>query len=161
MKITQLSKIGYGLMRFGVAGLLIWFGIFKFTPTEAVGIKPLLQFSPFLHWMLTVFGERGASNVIGSVELLAAGLLIVGHWRPTPALAGGLLGSVIFGTTLTFLVTTPGMFQQHDGLWVPDGFLSKDVVLLGFCLFATAQALADRQQRAVAKPVQRTVPGPR
>lgn len=146
-------------MRFGVAGLLIWFGLFKFTPTEAAAIKPLLQFSPFLKWMLFLFEEQGASNIIGSVELLAAILLTAGHWRPIFSLVGGLLGSAIFATTLTFLATTPGMFQIHDGLWVPDGFLSKDVVLLGFCLFNTAQAITDRQACKTKQYGKRAVSG--
>lgn len=137
----SLFTIGYGLMRFGVAALLLLFGLFKFTPTEAAAIKPLLQSSPLMSWMLTVFGECGASNLVGTIEMLAAGLLIAGIWQPLLSLAGSVLGSLIFATTLTFLFSTPGMFQRHDGLWVPDGFLAKDVVLLSFCLFNAAQAL--------------------
>ena len=155
-----LSKIGYGIMRFGVVLLLIWFGIYKFTPTEAAAIKPLLQSSPLMSWMLAIFGEQGASNFIGGFEILTAGLLIGGHWRPTLSLAGGVLGSIIFATTLTFLATTPGMFQLHDGLWIPDGFITKDLVLLGFCLFNTARALADRHQLMEQQFVKKTVSTP-
>ena len=96
--------------------------------------------------MLPVFGERGASGLVGAFEILTAVLLLTGSWQPRLLLAGSVLGSVIFATTLTFLFSTPGMFQQHDGLWVPDGFLAKDVVLLGFCLTNAAQA------RLPAKP---------
>ena len=142
MNNLNLSSIGFNLMRVGVAGLLAWFGLFKFTPTEAADIKPLLQFSPFVSWMLAVFGERGASNLIGGVEILTAGLLIAGIWQPMISLAGSLLGSSIFAITLTFLFSTPGMVQFHDGMWVPDGFLAKDIVLLGFCLYNGAAAAA-------------------
>ncbi len=65
-----LSKIGYFLMRFGVIVILIWIGLFKFTPTEAAAIRPYMENSPFVSWMLTVFGERGASNLIGGIELV-------------------------------------------------------------------------------------------
>ena len=155
-----LSKIGYGIMRFGLALLLIWLGLFKFTPTEAAAIKPLLQSSPLMSWMLVIFGEQGSSNFIGGFELVVAALLIVGHWRPTFSLAGGVLGSIIFATTLTFLATTPGMFQFHDGLWVPDGFIAKDIVLLGFCLFNTSQALTDQHHLKEQPFVKQTVSTP-
>ena len=142
MNNLNLSSIGFNLMRVGVALLLAWFGLFKFTPTEAAAIKPLLQFSPFLSWMLSVFGEQGASNFIGTFELLTAVLLIAGIWQPRLSMAGSVLSNIIFSTTLTFLFTTPGMFQLHDGLLVPDGFLAKDIILLGFCLYNGAAALA-------------------
>jgi uncharacterized membrane protein YkgB len=36
-------KIGYYISLFGASLILLWIGIFKFTPTEAAAIKPLVE----------------------------------------------------------------------------------------------------------------------
>ena len=80
----------------------------KFTAPEAAGIEPLLSSSPFMAWMLSVFGAQGASNVIGSVELLTVGVLASWWYRPHWYPVGTLLTTATFLATLSFLVTLPG-----------------------------------------------------
>jgi uncharacterized membrane protein YkgB len=56
----------------------------------------------------------------------------------------------MFVTTLTFLVTTPGVWEASLGGFpalsaVPGQFLLKDVVLLGAALWTAGEALAARR----------------
>ena len=47
-------KIGYYISLFGVATILLWIGAFKFTHTEAEGIKPLVEHSFLLSWLYKI-----------------------------------------------------------------------------------------------------------
>ena len=135
------TDAGLLIARFGVALVLGWIGLFKFTPTEANAIVPLIEHSPLMSWLLPTLGIRGTSNLIGSVEIITAVLLVAGTWSARALLAGSVLGTLTFAATLSFLFTTPGMFSLHDGFWVADGFLLKDVTLLGVCLSGVFSAL--------------------
>lgn len=135
------TNAGILIARFGVALVLGWIGLFKFTPTEANAIVPLIEHSPLMSWLIPALGVRGSSNLIGSVEIVTAIALVVGTWSARALLVGSVLGTLTFAATLTFLFTTPGMFSLHDGLWVPDGFLLKDVTLLGVCLSGVFSAV--------------------
>ncbi len=130
---------GQLIARLGLVLVLGWIGLFKFTPTEASAIVPLLQHSPLISWLLPVFGVQGTSNLIGTIEVITAVLLLAGTWRPRLLLYGGILASLTFLATLSFLFSTPGMFTRHDGFWVADGFLLKDLTLLGVSISALRQ----------------------
>ncbi|UZJ64504.1 DUF417 family protein [Sphingobacterium sp. KU25419] len=41
-----ISSAGYYISLFGSFLILLWVGIFKFTPTEAQAIKPLIEIIP-------------------------------------------------------------------------------------------------------------------
>ena len=60
--------------------------------------------------------------------------------------ADRLLAAMMFLTTLTFLITTPGWEQSLGGFpalsTVPGQFVLKDVVLLGAALFTAGEALS-------------------
>ena len=135
-ELVRTVDWGQLIARFGIAIVLGWIGLFKFTPTEANAILPFLQNSPLMSWLLTIFGQQGASNLIGTIEVITAILLIAGTWWPKPLLYGGALGTLTFLTTLSFLFTTPGMITLHDGFWVANDFLLKDVTLLGVSISA-------------------------
>ena len=60
--IQSLSII---ISTFGIAIVLIWIGIFKFTPTEAENIVGLVKPSPFMGWMYKIFSVQTTSQVIG------------------------------------------------------------------------------------------------
>ena len=45
------TQFGYYLGVFGVALVLIWLGIYKFTPTEAKLIEPLVVNHPAMSWL--------------------------------------------------------------------------------------------------------------
>lgn len=145
----ELDVAAGGLLRYGLVLLILWIGVFKFTPTEAKAIEPLLANSPLLSWLLTVAGVEGASKIIGSSEIVIAMLLAVRPVLPRLSLAGSVGAIGMFLMTLSFLVTTPDSWKVVDGLLVPVGggfFILKDLVFLGAACWTAADAL-----RAVAK----------
>jgi uncharacterized membrane protein YkgB len=145
-RVAQLERAGTGVLRYGVVLLLLVFGVAKFFTFEAEAIKPLVENSPFMSWMLGAFGLRGTSNIIGVIEIVT-GLAIAS--RPVAPLVSGIgsaAGTVTFLVTLSFLFTTPGaLAPTHPA----NAFLAKDLILLGACLATCSEALrAARARRA-------------
>ena len=140
---TVLERAGTLVLRYSLVLILLWFGIFKFTPTEAAGIQPLFAHSPLFSWLYDVLSVRAVSNLVGTVEILAALLIAVRPLAPRLSYIGSLVAVLMFVVTLSFLFTTPGSFEVVDGLWVPGGaggFLLKDLTLLGAALSTAAEA---------------------
>ena len=73
----NLYKIGYYLPLFGTVLLLVWIGIFKFTPTEAQAIKSLVENHPLSFWIYKIFSDQTVSNIVGVLELLVALLVVL------------------------------------------------------------------------------------
>jgi len=150
----QLQTLGGGILRYALTFLLLLFGTFKFFQFEAQAIQPLLIHSPFLAWLPVFLGVRGSSASIGLVELFAGLGIAVGPWWPRFGAVAGLVAAVTFLTTLSFLVTTPGVLAPGSDA---GGFLMKDVVLLGAAIHAAgtsfisagAQRASDRSRLAV------------
>ena len=140
-----LARIAQALLRGGLIVLLLMWGAFKFTAFEAEGIRPLIENSPLLSWMYPVFGVRGASEVIGVVEISAALLMATRPWAPRLSTVGSLIAAGTFLVTLSFLVTTPGALAPDSPF---GGFLMKDILLLGAALFTAAEALGRAGARA-------------
>lgn len=128
---TAITRWGFYTALYGLVLILLWIGLFKFTPSEAKAIQPLVSHSPLMRWMYQIWNVQQVSNVIGCTEIITALLLALFPWYKKASLAGGLLGSITFLSTLSFLFSTPGAFRLTDGMWVPDGFLLKDLILLG------------------------------
>lgn len=131
-----LCSLGKTTMLVGLMLALGWIGAMKFTAVEAAGIEPLLRTSPFMSWLLVVFSTQGASNFIGSMELVTVGFLATWWFRPSLFVWGAALAFATFATTLTFLVTLPGW---HPDMGFPaiggtGQFLVKDLVLLAAAL---------------------------
>jgi len=141
-----LEAGGGAVLRYGLVGILVYFGAFKFTAAEAAAIEPLLANSPLFSWLYGVLSVQAASNLIGASELVIAGLIAA---RPVSAAAsavGSLLAVGMFLSTLSFLVTTPGVWAWVPGFALPvpgatGGFLLKDVFLLGAALWSAGEAL--------------------
>ncbi len=133
-------------LRFSVALILLWYGAFKFTPSEAKAIEELLLHSPLFAWMLTLLSLQSISNLIGTIEIITALALLVPRTSSFLllrifSLVGGILGTVTFLATVSFLFTTPNTFRVIDGLLVPvgaGGFVIKDIVLLAVCFYHVA-----------------------
>ena len=49
---SRIENIGALLLRYGLVLVLGWIGAMKFTVYEAEGIKPLIETSPLMSWML-------------------------------------------------------------------------------------------------------------
>ena len=110
----RLAAVARGVLRYGLAALLLLWGGFKFTTFEAEGIRPLIENSPLLRWLYPLLGVRGASSLIGVVELTAALLICARHWQPKLSAVGSLQAAGTFLVTLSFLVTTPGVLAPTN-----------------------------------------------
>jgi uncharacterized membrane protein YkgB len=146
----NLQAVGGAVIRYGLAGVIGWIGLMKFTPVEAEAIRPLVEHSPLMSWASNALGVRPFSNLVGAAEVTIAVLIAL---RPVAARAsalGSALAVGMFATTLSFLLTTPGVWEASLGGFpaisvVPGQFLLKDVVLLGAALWSLGEALAWRR----------------
>ena len=147
---TNVQAIGGAVIRYGLVGIIGWIGLMKFTRVEAEAIWPFVQNSPLMSWASTALGVRLFSNVVGVVEVTIAVLIAL---RPIAARAsalGSALAVGMFATTLSFLLTTPGVWEASLGGFpaisvLPGQFLLKDVVLLGAALWSLGESLSRRR----------------
>jgi reactive chlorine resistance protein C len=146
--VTKLGVVGRAVLRYGLVALLLLWGSFKFASFEAEGIRPLVEHSPLLRWLYPLFGVRGTSSLIGTVEISAALLIATRAWAPALSAIGSLIATGTFAITLSFLVTTPGALAPDSPF---GGFLMKDLILLGAALYTAAEALEAVAQRAHAR----------
>ena len=144
---TDVSRIGRYLTLYGLVLVFAWIGAMKFTAYEAGAIEGLVASSPFLSWLHVIFDQRGAANLIGTVEIAAAILLATRPWSAISGALGALLATITTMVTLTFLFSAPGWEPSLGGFpalsVVPGQFLLKDVVLLGAALWLLGDALRD------------------
>lgn len=124
------GKIGYNLAILGTAIILVWLGIFKYTPTEAAVIEGLVKNHPLMAWTYNILSLQMVSNLIGTVEIIVGLGFIAGLFNKKIGFYAGIAGLVIFATTLSFLFTTPGVFKVTDGVLVTEFFLLKDIMYL-------------------------------
>jgi uncharacterized membrane protein YkgB len=137
-RVARLEGVARGLLRYGVVAMLLLSGAAKFTTGEARAIQPFLDHHPLMSWMSGALGLRGASSVIGVVELVTAALICTRRFKPAASALGSLLAAVTFSFTFSFLFTTPGAFAPDSFM---GGFLSKDLLLLAASLTSAAEAL--------------------
>ena len=132
-KIEQiLYRIGYYISIFGVAFVLLWIGIFKFTPTESKAIKPLVENHFLMSWLYSFFNEQIVSNIIGVIEISTAFLLVMSLFSDVCRKMASACVILTFVFTLSFLLTTPNLWRVVDGIPITDFFILKDIVFLGF-----------------------------
>ncbi|AET92244.1 hypothetical protein BYI23_C000980 [Burkholderia sp. YI23] len=145
------------LLRWALVVVFLWFGGMKFTAYEANGIAPFVIHSPIMSWLHTLFGVRGASYVIGVLELSTAAALVVGAFRPLFSALGAAMSAATYLITLTFFLSTPGVAEATAGGFpaisaMPGQFLLKDVVLLAaslsLLLASVPWAAADLPERS-------------
>jgi reactive chlorine resistance protein C len=136
--VPRLESVSTHILRYGLVALLLLWGGTKFGATEAEAIRPLIEHHPFMSWMYPAFGVRGASGVIGVVEVGAALLMATRRFAPMPSAIGSAIAGFTFLVTLSFLITTPGLLSPEN---LMGGFLLKDIVLLGGALYTATEAL--------------------
>jgi uncharacterized membrane protein YkgB len=132
---TTLEVTGTLILRYGLVLALLFFGAQKWTRAEAEGIQPLVAHSPFLSWIYQVMSIQRGSELIGTVELAIGLLIAIRHWSPKLCAVGSTGAVFMFLTTLSFLVTTPGLDSGTQG------FIIKDVFLLGAAVWSAGEAL--------------------
>ncbi len=143
---NNLNNISQHAMRFSVVIVLGWIGAMKFTAYEAGAIEGLVASSPFISWMYNVLSVQGVSNLIGTIEIIIAGLLVYGMRNRVAGVAGALGAIGTFALTSTFLLSAPGWEASLGGFpalsVVPGQFLLKDLVLLAVSIHLLAQSLS-------------------
>ena len=107
--------VGGLLARYGLVIVIAWYGGLKFMNYEAEGIQPLVSASPFMGWLYDIFSVYTFSALLGVFELAAAVLLAVKPWWPRVSVFGSLLAIMLFLGTISFMVTTPGVFDAAQG----------------------------------------------
>jgi uncharacterized membrane protein YkgB len=125
----------------GMIVMLLWAGSYKMTAPGAEGIIPLVSNSPLTSWHFKLFGPYIGSDMIGLTEITAAILIAAGYVRPKAGIIGGCITTLMFFTTSTMIITTPGAiiavhgvrymrYMSFTGL-----FLFKDVISLGVSFY--------------------------
>ena len=147
---TPIQTIGVHLIRYGLVLVVAWIGAMKFTAYEANGIQPLVANSPFMGWVYHVVSIQALSNILGLVEIAIAMMIALRPLSAAMAAIGSGAAVVMFLTTLSFLVSTPGWEPSLGGFpalsVVPGQFLVKDLVLLGAALWSLGEALQQLQR---------------
>ena len=144
-KVAIVRSAGFGVLRYGLAFLLLAGGALKFATFEAEGIRPFIEHSPFLSWMYSVLSVRAASGVIGVIELALGVGIAVRRWAPVASGIASLAAAGVFLLTWSFFFTTPGATAPGSDV---GGFLMKDLILLGGALAIAAEALCAARERA-------------
>ena len=130
-----------------IALVLIYlvFGLSKFTPEEAAGLVAIVKPSPFLGWTYGLISTMLFSQLLGVIELSIGALIAARLLSPRLSAIGGLLSAGLFMMTLSFILTTPGIFDSARGIFGFFGgagqFLIKDLGLLAVSLFVAAESL--------------------
>ena len=146
---NTITAFGDKALRYSLVLILAWIGAMKFTAYEAGAIEGLVASSPLTGWLYSVFDLRGASNLIGSVEILTAAALLFAPLHRNIAIAGALAAVATFAVTLSFLFSAPGWEASLGGFpalsVVPGQFLLKDAVLLAASISLLGRALSREQ----------------
>ena len=134
-----VEALGRYTARYGLVLALLWIGGMKFTAYEAEGISGFVSNSPLMSWAYSVFSIRSFSALLGVTEIAIALLIASRPFSARTALVGTGLAVGMFLTTLSFVLTTPGVWEASAGGFpalsvVPGQFLAKDFVLFGASL---------------------------
>src|SRR4029450_10951742 len=149
---SRAEAVGRELARYGLVVVVGWIGLMKFTGYEAEGIRPFVANSPLMSWVYGLMSVRGFSAVLGVVEVGIALLIAARPFWPRASALGSALAGGMFLTTLSFLVTTPGVWEPTLGGFpalsaFPGQALIKDLALLGIALWTLGENWKASQRR--------------
>jgi reactive chlorine resistance protein C len=143
--VSRITTLGHRVLRYGLALVIGWIGMMKFTGYEAHGIEPLVAHSPLLGWMYRIWTVRQFAAGLGVVEISIAILIALRPWSRKACVIGSAVSVLMFLTTLSFLFSTPGWEPSLGGFPALSGavgqFLLKDAVLLGAATWSLGEAL--------------------
>jgi uncharacterized membrane protein YkgB len=149
---SQVEAVGRELARYGLVIVVGWIGFMKFTAYEAEGISGFVAKSPLMSWVYGFMSVRAFSAVLGVVELTIAILIAARPFSARASFLGSALAIGMFLTTLSFLLTTPGVWEPTAGGFpalsaLPGQFLIKDLALLGISLWTLGETWKASQRR--------------
>jgi reactive chlorine resistance protein C len=140
----MIEAAGRRILRSALAGSLLWVGALKFTEYEAENIEPMVSTSPLFSWINARLGLRKTAGLIGLVEIALGAMIAARPLSPRASTLGSLGAAAMFLTTLSFLSTMPGVWQEDHGLpalSLEGQFLAKDGVFLGASILMVAESL--------------------
>src|SRR6516164_9222113 len=142
---SRVEAVGRALARYGLVVVVAWIGLMKFTAYEAEGISPFVANSPLMSWIYGFVSVRDFSVVLGVVEVAIALLIAARPFSPRASALGSALAVGMFFTTLSFLATTPGVWEPSAGGFPalsgkPGQFLIKDLAMLGISLWTLGES---------------------
>ena len=85
---SQVEAVGRELTRCGLAVVVAWIGLMKFTAYEAEGIRLYVANSPLMSWVYGPMSVRGFSAVLGVVEVAVALLIAARPFSPRVSALG-------------------------------------------------------------------------
>ncbi len=141
---VKLQRLGAALIRYTLVIVLLWVGSLKFTAYEAMGVHEYAINSPLLAWLANMMSIQSFSEVIGIIEIVLGILIAIKPYAPRASYFGSIGAIIMFLLTLTFVLTTPGVWQPDYGFPFPSPagqFLLKDVVLLSAAVFTAGESL--------------------
>jgi len=149
---VRAEAVGRELARYGLVVVVGWIGLMKFTAYEAEGISLYVANSPLLSWVYSLMSVRAFSAMLGVVEVSFAVLIALRPISPRASAFGSALAVGMFLTTLSFLATTPGVWEPSAGGFPalsgkPGQFLMKDLALLGISLWSLGEAWQASERR--------------
>lgn len=141
----NLEEIGGLFIRYALVAVLVWIGALKFTGYESEGVFTLASNSPLLSWGYHLVNVRTFAAILGLFEWAFAILIAIRPISPRISALGSFGAIGMFLITLTFLLTTPGVWQKDYGFPYlspnPGQFLLKDLVLLGAAIWTAGESL--------------------
>lgn len=146
---NSLLDIGQFVLRYSLVFILGYVGLLKFTSYEAQGVGKYATNSPFTSWMYSVLSIRAAAEVIGTWEMISAMLIALRRRSAKASAVGSAMAVVQFLMTLSFLVTTPGVWKEDEGGIIPvmsedpGQFLAKDMLFLGAALWTLGESMQE------------------
>jgi len=141
-----LQALGTFMTRYGLAVVFAWIGAMKFTAYEATAIQPLVANSPLMSWLYNIFSVQAFSNWLGVLEIAIAAMIAAKPISARISAAGSALAAVLFLGTLSFMLSTPPVWEASLGGFpalsvAPGQFLLKDLALLGASIWTLGEAL--------------------
>ena len=140
----RLTRMGRAIALVGVVAPLLLIGGMKFTQVEIDTLRPMIAATPWLSWMIELFGDAGASYFLGVFEIATAALLTLSPWAARAGIVGGVLAAFTFLVTCSLMVALPiwDAALGFPALGPLGQFLIKDVALLGISLAITGESLS-------------------
>jgi len=142
----KLQALGIFMTRYGLAVVFAWIGAMKFSTYEATAIQPLVANSPLMSWLYNIFSVQAFSNWLGVLEIAIAVMIAARPISAKISASGSALAAVLFLGTLSFMLSTPPVWEASLGGFpalsvTPGQFLLKDLALLGASIWTLGEAL--------------------
>jgi reactive chlorine resistance protein C len=143
--LVQAEPVSRAGLYLSLAIIYAWSGGMKFTDYESQGLVPLVENSPLVSWFYALLSVRGFSTFLGFLELSIGLLIALRLASPIFSVAGGLLSAGLFVTTVSFMISTPGVVVPELGApaitVAPGQFLLKDVGLFAASFWVFVDSL--------------------